>query len=749
MVVNKVLLEVPAAPDVSTQECTDKVQFIKLGYPDKPQIPPSPDDLSYMDSRDLEVRLSAEAGSTNFVNFTAKENVQLTLTGTAKDGTSVSWSSAYTVPDATDKRTLYVPSNTLKALAGQKAALRYVVSSSDAEGQSKIRTSDSVVFEVRGIVLPEAKLAEAIGDTLDPDQISKEVKLGYVTVQLDYPDMALGDTVRLVREGMDANQKAINFTDKDRPISASDLQHRPMTITWNDLDIRALVNGVMTIYYKVYRSGIWYTSPKRTFSVGPSLVGLPPFINEVTHARLDPDLIAGSVNLHIPPAGTLVGDKVTIHWSDTSRQTFDDEAIVTQQSVDGGLSFAIYLDNPINLNRGKDVTVFYVLERTLADGKKATYRSGDYKFFVGDEAGKEAADGRQLTAPAITGVQNGVMDKALAEKGADIVVPFAETQNGDSVTAYWQVVGEADPTALDTQQVDPANVDADLSFAISATLIESALSKKVIGYYVIARTGPDSKPQQFRSAPQPFSVGPLEATAKLPAPLVPVAQSGWIDPMDGLGGTVLQVAPYPTIAVGDQVKVFWIGADGAGTPDIAPQTVGDVSKLLEFNLPATAIGASIGFVTIWVRYEVTRVGVAEPIRSDDTVVGIGLLGYDNLLEPVVDQAVGGVLDLGVVKGDISVTIKRWPFIAAGQRIWLRIEGVGNDGNPVQIVIWVARALSVEDVKDGVKVPIERARLDSLKDGSEFRVFTLVTHDGDVDVGYAEPFQVATVSLKES
>lgn len=748
MAEDRVLFAKPAAPNVVTQKDANKAQFIKLGYPDKPQVPPSPDDLSYLDNRDMPVQLSAPFGSSSFANFAAKEHVQLTLTGTAGDGAAVSWSAAYTVPSDTDHRTLYVPSNKLKALAGQKATLKYVVTSTDAQGKRKVRTSDPATFEVRGIVLPEPKLVEAIGDTIDPDQISKKAKLNYVTVQLDYPDMAVGDTLRLVREGMDANQKAVNFVDKDRPISASNLQRRPLTITWNDTDIKPLANGVVTIYYKVYRSGVWYTPPKRTFSVGPSLAGLPPFINEVNNARLDPDQIADSINLHIPSAGTIVGDKITIHWSDTSRQTFSDEANVTQQNVDGDLSFDIYLDNPINLNRGKVVTVFYVLERTLADGKKTTYRSGDYKFFVGTEEDKEAADGRQLTIPSIGGVQNGVMDAALADKGADIIVPFAETQEGDKVTAYWQVVGEAKPTALETRQVDSTNVNTDLSFAISATFIKPALNKKVIGYYVITRAGPDGKPQQFRSAPLSFSVGPLAPTVQLPAPVVPAAKAGLIDPMNGVSGTVVRIAPYPMIAVGDKVKVFWIGPDGAGAPDIAPQTVSDVNKPLEFKVPPETIGAGIGYEDIWVYYEVTRTGVAEPIESDETVVGIDLLGHDDLPEPVVSPAVGGALDLNTAKGDISVSIKKWPFIAAGQRIWLRIEGIGKDGNPVETVIWVARALSAEEAKNGVKVTIERAKLDGFKDGSALKVFALINHDGDFNDEFAEAFPVATVNLKQ-
>jgi hypothetical protein len=747
MATNRVLFSAPAAPDIETEVDANQVQFIKLGYPDKPKVPPSPSDLRHLDNKDLPITLSAEFGNSPFANFEAKEHVQLTFSGTAKDGTLISWTAAYTVPTDNDQRTLYVPSNKVKALAGQQATVIYEVSSL-VQGARKVRTSGAVIFEVRGIALPPPVLVEAINDSIDPDQISKKASLNYVTVQLDYPDMAVGDTVRLVREGVDVNQNAINFVDKDRPISASNLQRRPMEITWLDTDIKPLVNGVMTLYYKVYRGGVWYTSPKKVFNVGPSLSGQPPFINEVNNGLLDPDQIVSSINLHVPPAGTMVGDKVTIHWSDTSGQTFTDQGVVTQQNVVGDMSFDIYLNPTISANRGKVVTAFYLLERTLPNGKTATFRSGDYKFFVGNKQNQAAAYARLLTIPSIAGVQNAVMDPALASKGADVVVPFAETQDGDSVTAYWQVVGEPTPAVLGTQAVDATNVSKDLSFAVPPALVKSALGKKVLGYYIISRLGVDGKMHDFRSVSLPFSVGPLAPGALLPAPLVPAAPASVLDPMNATSGTSVKVSPYPTIAIGDKVKLFWVGMAGAGSPDVPEQTVTDVNKTLEFSIPASAIGANIGVDEVWVYYQVTRAGAAAPFESDDTVVEVESLGHDDLPEPVVNEAAGGTLDLDKLKGDASVLIKKWPFITQGQRIWLRIEGTAKDGSPVQTVIWVARALLAGDVSAGVNIPIDRKKIEGLKDGSDLKVFASITHDGDFDENEAEAFPVATVTIKQ-
>lgn len=43
-----------------------------------------------------------------------------------------------------------------------------------------------------------------------------------------------------------------------------------------------------------------------------------------------------------------------------------------------------------------------------------------------------------LTGAVVDGVKDGKMDAALASVGTKLTVPYAETQVGDSVTAYWQ-----------------------------------------------------------------------------------------------------------------------------------------------------------------------------------------------------------------------------------------------------------------------------------------------------------------------
>lgn len=746
------LLETPVAPLIagSYLQIDSKGSYIQLGYPDKPSTPPSLSDMAYLADKALGVRISSSYFQ--LLNFNPGEHVQLTFKGQAYDGSEVSWSTAYTAQDTVggDVRTLYVPSNIVKSLAGRMATLEYVVRPAVSNPDGKVRTSLALSVEIRGLYLPAPDLLEAVDDTIDPDRVSPKGTVNYVTVSLDYPEMALGDTVRLVREGVDAGQTPVNFTDKDRPVSATNLQRRPMKITWPTTDLKPLIGGVMTLYYKVYRNGVWYGSHRRVVSVGPSLAGLPPFIDEVVDGRLDPDLIPDSINVHIPSAGTLVHDKVLLFWSDASKQrSFSDEGLVTPQNVDGDMYFDVYLDNPIEFNRGKIVTVFYVIERVLSDGRKVSFRSSDYQFFVGNQKDQEAADSRLLAVPLVDGVNAGVLDAARTGSGTKITVPYAETQEADRVTAYWQAAEGGEPVTLGTQTVDAANVNLDLQFDVPAATIKAALNKKVIVYYVIERKGLGGRTQTFRSQEASFAVGSQPANTLLPAPQVLAAVNQVLDPMTATNGTNVIVNPYPGIATGDKVKLFWVGMEGAGTPAIPEQVVGgDLTRPLQFSIPASAIGFDIG-AQVWVYYQVTRNGVAQPLDSEDTVIDISLLGHDDLAAPTVVQARAGVLDLTKVQTDISVAIKKWPFIAAGQRLWLRLEGVAKDGTAVEIKPWTARELTDADLKQDLLISISRAEFNNLMDGSQLKVFAQVTHDGDFSETYAEAFPVLVLQIKQA
>ncbi|QHF01523.1 hypothetical protein N015_03470 [Pseudomonas asturiensis] len=666
--------------------------------------------------------------------------------------TEFTWSSKRR-PGMTSSRVFYIPYDTIKAVAGK---LLYVICTAQF-GLGKSRISDKQQMLVKGlpvpaqsvdqkgVVLPDPLVLEAIGDVIDPDHISVRGELKYITVAIDYP-MELGDVVKLSMIGRDVDQNEVEFTDKERPISESNLSRRPLTITFPDTQIKPLVNGLIRLSYKVGRGGVWQSSAVRTISVGPSLSGLPPFINEVKDGRLNPDLILQSINVHIPSAGTRVGDRVVLYWNDTSRKRpFTDKATVTQLNVDGDLSFDIYADEVIDFNRGKMVTVFYTIERESAEAK-ASYRSGDYRFFVGNEQEQRAASSVVPALPKVVGVSDGIMDPASAEAGVSVTVPFSGTSEGDSVTTFWQPDGEA-AVSIGTVQVDAANVDSDLEFVVSAQAAKSALNKKVTVYYVITRKWLEEREQKLRSKEVLFRLGAPIISGPPPAPVIGHLDDDFIDPMDVTGGETVTVKPYPSIAVGDQVKLYWVGMAGNGTPDLPAHTVADVTTPLVFNISAGVIGWNMGS-EVWVYYQVVRQGVAKPVESEIVVFEVDVLGEDHLPKPSIDQASGNVLDLSALSENVTVSLKQWPFMQPRQRVWIRLQGITKDDRPWSVLAWYGRLVTTSEVSQGMSKSITRSRFDNVKDGSSIKVCCTVTYDGDHSEKYADAFPVLTLTVRQ-
>ncbi|MGN9498697.1 hypothetical protein ACTMQS_00615 [Pseudomonas syringae pv. aptata] len=734
----------------SKVDAAKNVVYMNLGFPDKMSVPPTESDKSYLAGRGLSVKLSAISSvSAIWLNFAVGEYVELQFDG--PPGSLVSWRQGFKVKDAVggDNRTFIVPSEYLKRLAGRTATLKYVVT----PVVGKPRTSGILTFEIRGLYLPALNVIEVVDDTIDLNKISSKGAVKYVTISVDYKDMRDGDQVRVIMEGLDEKQQAVTQSDL-RPVSSGNLSSnpnfRPMTFIWREEKIKVF-NGGVDIYYQAYREGIWYNSIKRSLYVGSRLVGLAPFLQDDDHQNivgpLDPDKVFGYVNVRIPFSGTLVNDKITMFWHDSSLQNRLTETLtVTPGNVDQDLNIEVYLDRTINSYRGKFVTVYYQIERTLPGGQNLRFNSPAYKFFVGTQQEQDAADSRVLKGAVVGGVKDGSMDVSLVRTGTTLTVPFAETEEGDKVTAYWQLAEGGAPTVLGTQAVVAANVNNDLVFNISAATVNTALNKKATAYYVIERQGLDGKPRKFRSQEASFSVGPQLADLSLPTPEVPAVVDAVLNPMVALNGTKVVIRPSAAFAVGDTVRLFFSGTGGAGTPDIATQTVSSLSQALEFIIPASAIGANMGSV-VWVYYNVTRNGLARPIESQENLFKIERLGLDNFSAPVIAQAPGGVLDLAAVNTDIVIVLKVWLFMAAGQLVWLSLQGVAKDGSFLEINVWTAKPLTGTEAQQDLAITVARAEFDKLADGSEFEVFAKVSVDQDIEDLYAEEFPVLTVAIK--
>ncbi|EGH48267.1 hypothetical protein PSYPI_40624, partial [Pseudomonas syringae pv. pisi str. 1704B] len=87
------------------------------------------------------------------------------------------------------------------------------------------------------------------------------------------------------------------------------------------------------------------------------------------------------------------------------------------------------------------------------------------------------------------------------------------------------------------------------------------------------------------------------------------------------------------------------------------------------------------------------------------------------------------------------------FMAAGQLVWLSLQGVAKDGSFLEINVWTAKPLTGTEAQQDLAITVARAEFDKLADGSEFEVFAKVSVDQDIEDLYAEEFPVLTVAIK--
>lgn len=117
--------------------------------------------------------------------------------------------------------------------------------------------------------------------------------------------------------------------------------------------------------------------------------------------------------------------------------------------------------------------------------------------------------------------------------------------------------------------------------------------------------------------------------------------------------------------------------------------------------------------------------------------------------PRIVQARGGDLDLGSFSGNATVTIAPWPLIAAGQRVWLRVNGTDESGQARSVVLLSGHALTDAQKQVGVIENLLRSDLLFFRDGSRLTISVSVAFDGaDQERGAVAFPEVAYVLRKE-
>ncbi|MCF4990206.1 hypothetical protein GIW56_16920 [Pseudomonas gessardii] len=150
-------------------------------------------------------------------------------------------------------------------------------------------------------------------------------------------------------------------------------------------------------------------------------------------------------------------------------------------------------------------------------------------------------------------------------------------------------------------------------------------------------------------------------------------------PLDARFGATVDVS-YSPMYVTDFITLEVMGAPGAGSGQQGPIN-GEADGTVTFNLSEALIAANIGNkdTLFTVKYTVLRNGTFQP--SAVLTVTLKAIPQAELKRTLlrIDEAIGGVLDVGELVGNATATVGTWPFIARDQPVWLRLFGNKPNG----------------------------------------------------------------------
>lgn len=233
------------------------------------------------------------------------------------------------------------------------------------------------------------------------------------------------------------------------------------------------------------------------------------------------------------------------------------------------------------------------------------------------------------------------------------------------------------------------------------------------------------------SLPQPAPKGAapvsLPRAAQYPLPKVLHATTNnTLPPIMATGGTAV-IMDY-AFATGVQIKMFWAIKGQEADPVFTATAQGTGSAGVQVPIPAWVVGFCIGqTLTIW--YESAGEG---SLRLELTVEVIDPVDMPipKFLDLVFFQG-SWWLDMTKFPGNAQVQLCGWPFIAAGQRLW--VEAVGNEHLSPRRFYWILEdhVVTEDEAQEGYCFLLEILRewLAENEDWSSVTVHAGITFDG--------------------
>lgn len=498
-------------------------------------------------------------------------------------------------------------------------------------------------------------------------------------------------------------------------------------------EIRAIRNGKGTATYVLTKAnGDPPQSSKKASARVTGKIPLPaPGVFEAVGETLDPTL--DRVHVQIVYDTMASGDLIDVIWLGI-RQNGTPYLYETQHFVSAGeVGEPLYIpvtDEHIALLANGTLDLSYRVSND--DPGTFDVRVSDHLHLA------LRARHAELPAPSVDEAPDGVLDPEAITDFATYRMPYTSAVKGDILTWYWQ--GDSlEGSASDWLPITQPIAGKPVTFNIPRALIEPNINNIVRVYYSLklASTG-----AYKYSAVLDLTIGKL--IGDLPAPDVLEASGSTLDPMQARTGATVRVR-YASMDPQDIITLTWLGMPGTGSPP-DQQAAGSANGQVDFAVPASVIGANIG-QQISVSYQVTRY-VTEK-QSDILLLNISAIPDSQLPKPVITQANAQtkVLNLATFAGNATTTVAPWPFIATGQRAWLRLEGETASGGPHLIVLLDGETITSAQIGAGLSQSVLRTELEKLGQDTALEAICNVAFSGIDDEVAALPLPVMPYVFK--
>lgn len=228
------------------------------------------------------------------------------------------------------------------------------------------------------------------------------------------------------------------------------------------------------------------------------------------------------------------------------------------------------------------------------------------------------------------------------------------------------------------------------------------------------------------TASTPWLVNVTAATIELVPPFFVKPVASPIDSLEHPKGVIMRVEHLAALA-GDRARLVEVKAP-AGAPAFELKEFNENKRTNTVLTPAF-LTARQGRKDVQVRWNLNRDGKQvgrspvlefEVKKIDD--------GDTRLPMPVIAGETGPVLDVSALKEGDKLTVAPWIGQEVGQLVWLKYEGIGKDGRPVEKVVWDGEPLTSSS---GVEIAAEVEWLCALKNESKLSIVFGVNFTGVV------------------